>query len=241
MNTSQEEETAMAEGYARPELLAETDWLAEHLDDPMVRVVDCGPPEGYNRAHIPAASGLPVHHYLKGPDNVHVMDGPSFADLMGRLGVVDETTVVGYDENGGLWGARLWWALRYFGHTGARVLNGGWNKWLAEGRPVTRQAPTLARTAFVARPRPEALARLEDVRACIHRPGAIILDVRSPEEHTGENPRSNKRGGRIPGAVNIEWTRSLTDDERRTWRPAAELRAMYQAAGVTPDRDIIVH
>lgn len=231
----------MAEGYARPEMLAGTDWLAQHLEDPAVRIVDCGPPEGFHRAHIPGAVGLPVHHYLKGPDNAHVMDAGAFADLMGRLGIGNDTTVVGYDENGGNWGARLWWALRYYGHDNARVLNGGWDRWLAEARRPTRAVPRVQPRTFTPGARPEAIARLDDVRSCIHQPGALILDVRSPDEYTGRERRSNKRAGHIPDAVNLEWSRALTDDERRTWRPAAELRAMYEAAGVTPDRDIIIH
>ncbi|MBI2911933.1 MAG: sulfurtransferase [Chloroflexi bacterium] len=231
----------MAEGYVRPDMLAGTDWLAEHLDDPQVRIVDCGPPEAYARAHIPDAVALPVHHYLKGPDNVHVMDSAAFAEAMARLGIGDDTLVVGYDENGGNWAARLWWVLRYYGHDNARVLNGGWDTWLAEGRPLSRSAPQPSPATFTARVRRAAIARSDDVRACIHEPGAVILDVRSPDEYMGEERRTNQRVGHIPGAVNIEWSRALTDDERRTWRPAPELRALYEAAGVTPDRDIITH
>lgn len=231
----------MLEGYTRPEMLAGTDWLAEHLDDPQVRIVDCGPPEAYARAHIPGAVALPVHHYLKGPDNVHVMDSGAFAAAMGRLGIGNDSLVVGYDENGGNWGARLWWALRYYGFDNARVLDGGWDAWLAEGRRLSRNVPRPQPATFTSGIRPDALARLEDVRACINAPGAVVLDVRSPEEYTGEERRTNQRVGHIPGAVNIEWSRALTDDGRRTWRPAAELRVLYEAAGVTPDHDIIVH
>ena len=231
----------MAEGYARPEMLAGTDWLAEHMDDPHVRIVDCGPPEAYARAHIPGAVALPVHHYLKGSDNVHTMDSNAFAEAMGRLGIGDDALVVGYDENGGNWGARLWWALRYYGHDNARVLNGGWDTWLVEGRRLSRAVTLPHPATFTPRTRPDGLARLDDVRACIHQPGAVVLDVRSPDEYIGQERRTNKRAGHIPGAINIEWSRALTDDERRTWRPAAELRALYEAGGVTPDRDIIVH
>src|SRR5579884_846149 len=125
------------DGYARPELLAEPDWLAEHAGDRNVRVVDCASLDAYRRAHIPGAVGLPVHFYIKDPaDEKFVMPSDQFADLMGRLGVGDATTVVTYDDNNSLVATRLWWVLNDYGHPNAKVLNGGWHRWLTEGRPV---------------------------------------------------------------------------------------------------------
>ena len=129
--------------YARPELLAEPDWLAEHADDPQVRIIDCATLEAYRRAHVPGAVHLPVHYYIKeqgereGGAGMYVMPPDEFAALMGSLGVDADTTVVTYDDNNALVASRLWWALNYYGHTKAKVLNGGWHRWLTEGRPVT--------------------------------------------------------------------------------------------------------
>src|SRR5690606_10596867 len=122
--------------YARPQLLAEPDWLAQHLDDPKVRVIDCATLEAYRRAHIPGAVQLPVHFYIKddGPPGADhgtfVMSPAAFEELMAKLGVSADTTVVTYDDNNALVASRLWWVLKYYGHTNAKVLNGGWHRWL---------------------------------------------------------------------------------------------------------------
>jgi thiosulfate/3-mercaptopyruvate sulfurtransferase len=231
-----------ADSYARPELLAETDWLEAQLDDPDVRIIDCRMPEGYVSSHIPGAYALPVHHYLKDEGGVHIMPPEAFGRLMSGLGVDADTTVVAYDDDGGRHATRLWWALAYHGHDRARVLNGALQKWVGEGRPTTTATPPAppART-FTPHLRPEAIATLGDVKACIHAPGALILDVRSAGEFAGTERRQNRRVGHIPGAVNIEWTRALSDGPYPVWRPAAELRQMFESVGVTPDRTIITH
>lgn len=233
-------------GYAHPELLAETSWLGEHLHDPDLRIVDAGPPDAYRRAHIPGAVGIPASsspappNYLKDPSNgIHVMIPEQFQGLMEELGIGNETLVVGYDERGGLYAARLWWALAYYGHTRAKVLNGGWQKWLGEGRPIATDLPTYPRARFTPRVQPEVLCTTQELKGCVGKQGTVILDVRSEGEYTGAEPRQNKRAGHIPGAIHIEWLRNLTPE--LTFRPAAELRAMYEAAGVTPEKQIIAH
>src|SRR5258708_37693656 len=119
--------------YARRELLVEPEWVAEHANDPNVRIIDCATVEAYRRAHIPGAVQLPVHFYIKendpeGSDHGVLVTPPAeFAALMSKLGVGPETTVVTYDDNNALVAARLWWVLKYYGHTKAKVLNGGWH------------------------------------------------------------------------------------------------------------------
>src|SRR3712207_864449 len=144
------------EGYARPELLAEPDWLWDHRDDPNVRLIDCDSFEAYRRAHIAGAVALSAHPWLKegseltetppgsylsrAPTGLHVMGSERFAEVMSRLGVSEDTTVVAYDSQAVAnmsFSTRLWWVLNYYGHTNAKVLNGGWRHWLYEGRPVT--------------------------------------------------------------------------------------------------------
>jgi thiosulfate/3-mercaptopyruvate sulfurtransferase len=229
-------------GYARPELLAETEWLAAHLDDPAVRIVDCDEPAAYRRAHIPGAVALPVHHYLKDPQRPdHVMGSETFAQVMGSLGIGDDTTVVAYDNEGGHFACRLWWALDLYGHTKAKVLNGGLTKWLREGRTVSDRAPTVEPARFQVRPGADGLCTLDYLKGALGRPEVVVWDVRSPAEHTGAERRENRYGGHIPGAVNLEWRNLISDDEYRVWKPARELKRMLASLGITPDRDVICH
>ena len=232
----------MSRSYARPELLAETDWLAQHLLDPNVRIVDCDEWVAYQRAHIPGAVGLLTNQYLKDPERPDYVIPPDiFAELMSSLGIGNDTLVVAYDGDGGHYACRLWWALDLYGHTKAQVLNGGWTKWLAEGRPITNRVPEIEPRRFQVRSGSHCLCSLDDVRQALGREGVVIWDVRSPEEHSGEDPRENKYGGHIPGAVNLEWRNLVTDDDLRLWKPADELRRMLDSLGITADKDVLTH
>jgi thiosulfate/3-mercaptopyruvate sulfurtransferase len=227
-------------GYARPELLADTDWLAQHLNDPDLRIVDMRSEEAYRKGHIPGAVHL-SWEALKDPDNeVYVIPAEKLATLLGQRGVHNGTMVVGYDDQGGLGPARLWWVLDYYGHTKAMVLNGGWNKWIKEKRPVTTELPMPQSVGFNVQMDPNKICLVEELLAEMKRPNVVIVDARSPAEYSGFDVRA-KRGGHIPGTVNIDWVRNVTRDDLKTFKSAAELRKMYEAAGVTPDKDIIVH
>jgi thiosulfate/3-mercaptopyruvate sulfurtransferase len=229
-------------GYARPELLAEPDWLWEHRDDPAVRVIDCAPLEAYRRAHIPGAVGLPVHFYIKDPTNdTYVMQPDQFKDLMERLGVTDDMTVVTYDDNNALVATRLWWVLNYYGHTNAKVLNGGWHRWLTEGRPITFHQTRPSRGSFTPRVNESMLCRLDDLMAKVQAGDTNILDVRTDEEWLGTNDRGNRRAGHVPGAKHLEWIHFVTSDDRRVFKPAAELRAMLREVGINPEQEVVTY
>lgn len=229
-------------GYARPELLVETDWLEEHRGDANLRIIDCAAIEAYRRAHIPGAVGLPVHFYVKdAADSTYVMPPDQFAELIGSLGVGDDTLVITYDDNNSLLAARMWWVLRYYGHTNARVLNGSWNKWLSEGRPVTFHATQAERTTFTPRVNEGAICRVDRLKGLVGSSDAVIFDVRSPEEYAGTNARGNKRAGHVPGAVHIEWTDFVTHDDRRVFKPAAEITQMLEHAGITRDKEAVTY
>lgn len=237
-----------AQGYANPELLVETDWLQVRLDDPNIRVVDCDPFDAYARAHIPGAVGIRVHHYIKeeGYDddpraNPLVAPPDRMRELMESMGIGDDTLVVAYDSNGSLWAARFWWVLSYYGHTNAKVLNGGWNKWVDEGRPVSRAAPAARAAAFTPRANPDLVCSLDYGVENVGNSDVVYLDVRSDGEWDGSNDRGNKRAGRIPGAVHLEWLNFVTDDEHQTIKPASELRAMLEEAGATPEREVVTY
>lgn len=230
-------------GYARPELLAETDWLAERLDNPRIRIVDCDEFPAYQRLHIAGAVGLRVHHYLKDPDDPHhLMPPEAFVEVMSQHGIGSDHTVVAYDSSGGLYAARLWWALDYYGHGDCKLLNGGFDKWFREGRPVTRAFPHVERAEFRVRPGSDCLCSLEEMREGIGREGTVIWDIRSREEHTGANPRQNKRGGHIPGAVHLEWL-DLTAPPAYSGLllPAEEIHRRLATAGITPEKQVLVH
>jgi thiosulfate/3-mercaptopyruvate sulfurtransferase len=237
----------MAEGYARPELLVETGWLAEHLDDPGLRIVDADAPEAYARAHIPGAAGHPdANITLKTARGApFLMEPEAYAAAMSRLGIGDDTAVVVYDASAGLHAARLWWTLAYYGHRNVRLLNGGWHKWLLEGRPATMAPPAeragAAAARFTPRIDPGLLTDGPRLRAAIGQAGVALLDVRTEAEWTGAADRGNARRGHLPGAVHLEWINLVTADDRRIFKPAAELRAMLGALGVTPDKEVHVY
>jgi thiosulfate/3-mercaptopyruvate sulfurtransferase len=234
-------------GYARPELLVEPDWLIDHLDDPGVRIIDCAVLEAYRRAHIPGAVHLPVHYYLKesGPPGTDhgtfVMPQAEFEALMGRLGVSNDTLVVPYDDNNALLAARMWWVLNYYGHPNVRVLNGGWHRWLTEGRPVTFHATRPAPATFVARPNPDLIADAEYLKAHIGDPSCQILDARTDEEWSGTNDRGNRRVGRVPGAKHLEWLNFVEKGDLRRFLSAEEIDRLLAEAGFSRDRATITY
>ena len=235
--------TALHLDYARPELLAEPDWLWEHGDDPGIRVVDCGSVDAYARAHIPTAVALGVDGWLKEPEGgVHVMGPEAFAALMGRLGVSDETTVVSYDDFNTTYATRLWWVLNYYGHTAAKVLNGGWHRWLSEERPLTFHAKTPEPGRFTAQANEEIMCRLDYLKERYDGPGVQVLNVLSGPHYRGEaNPFGNKRVGHIPGSINIPIEEFLTEDDRGVVKPAGELRAVLDKPGLSAERETVVH
>jgi thiosulfate/3-mercaptopyruvate sulfurtransferase len=231
-------------GYANPDLLIETDQLARLLGDPRVRVVDVRGdmrgPDAYAAGHVPGAVYLPPR-LLDDPranaDGLPIRPETA-AELFGSRGIDDGTTVVAYDDAGGVLAARLFFVLEYFGHPRTRLLNGGLAKWRAEGRPLTTTAPTVEPRRFVPRARRDLVATSDEVRASLGKREVCLLDARTPDEYAGRDVRA-KRGGHIPGARNVEWTRTLRPDG--TLKSAAELRRLFEAAGVRPDREIITY
>ncbi len=242
----------MAAGYPNAELLAETGWLADHIDDPSVRVIDCDEFPSYQRLHINGAIGLRTHHYLKERGDsasgtgvgVNVMNADAFAKVMSRHGISNDTLVIAYDNNGGLYAARLWWTLAYFGHSDCKVVNGGFRKWYDEGRAVSMDQPHVDPGNFaVTQVRDDMCAVLEDVKGAIEDVDSVIWDVRDAGEHTGDDPRTNKRGGHIPGAKHLEWLDLTVSPPVRSgvFLPADEMRSKLEAIGVTPDKKVVTH
>ena len=236
------------------EYLVTTEWLAERLDDPGVRVVDCrfafdrDCRQDYEEFHIPGAVYLNWSTDLSDPNHpVDSMIAPpeQVCDVMQRLGIGDDTLIAGYDQEGGHFAARLWLILARYGKAGnMRILDGGWTAWLQEDRPVTSDPPSIpADVTFTIDPdaeQPEWVATADDVLAAIDNPDAVVLDVRRWTEFTGEEARA-ARGGRVPGATFAFWQDNLHwDGDRRFVSPGA-LRALAVDAGIGSNTDVITY
>jgi thiosulfate/3-mercaptopyruvate sulfurtransferase len=240
------------DGYPRPEVLAEPEWLWQHRNDPNLRIIDCGDAAAYDRAHIPGAvrlvgerfpAGCVTPQWLKEPDDpLHLMSASTFGDLMGRLGVSANMTVVTYDDFNGTFATRLWWLLTYYGHPAVKVLNGGWQRWLDEGRPATFRETVPAAAQFTPRPNEQMRIRLDELQARHAEPGLQVVNVLWPGMFAGQdNPFGNARVGHIPGSINVPIERFLVDDEIPVIKPGDELRSVLAEAGLSPEREAVIH
>ena len=237
-------------GFARPELFVSTAHVAERLRDPSLRIVDCrfsfeaDAKRDYLAGHLPGAVHCDWSRDLSTPPPASghprwMLLGPKeFAAQMSRMGIGDETRVIGYDAEGGHHAARLWLALRRYGHDRMSVMEGGIQKWTREGRPVEAGEVTPPRVTFTPRPREGVLASKEEVLAAVRTGDPWLLDVRRDSEFTGEEKRA-ARGGHIPGAVNLLWKDALKDDW--TLRDPDELEEMYTNAGFGPETSTITY
>jgi thiosulfate/3-mercaptopyruvate sulfurtransferase len=203
-------------------------------------VLDLRAAEDFANGHIPGA----VHLDLWGLSLVDTDPAPLKAfmwvvdHLFNLRGVDAKTPIVIYDDQSGVKAARAFWFLEYFGHERVQVLDGGFGAWVEAGLPVTREAGPPPKSTWAGSPRADRLATWRDVKARLGTPETVILDTRSDEEYNATLVRA-KRGGRIPGAAHVEWKRNLAADG--SFKPAAELRAMYEQAGVTPDKEVVTY
>jgi thiosulfate/3-mercaptopyruvate sulfurtransferase len=226
--------------YAHPEQLVDTDWVAAHAADANVRLVDMRM-TGFAAGHVPGAVYLsPVAIRDAGNPPTFLPSPAAFEAMMATLGISNATRVVVYDERGGIYAARLWWILNYFGHSNVALMNGGWIKWTAEHRPATADAPAPAGARFTAKPQPKWIATAADVVAAINKPGVAIIDARTAAEIEGKDLRNIKRGGFVPSSIPVYWE-DLLDPQTKTFRPAEELKTLYEERGVLPGKDVIAY
>jgi thiosulfate/3-mercaptopyruvate sulfurtransferase len=230
-------------GYPNAQLLISPEELSRATGEPGAPrplLVDLRPPEAYAAGHIGGA----VHLDLFGVSLIDTDPAPLKAfmwmieHLLGAHGVDAATPVVVYDDHSGIRAARAFWFLEYFGHGSVRMLDGGFGAWARSGLEVTREAAAPPKSEWTGARDATTIATWKDVRGAIGQPGTVILDTRSDGEYAGTTIRA-KRGGAVPGAVHIEWTRNLTPTGE--FKPAAELRRMYEDAGVTPDREVLTY
>lgn len=231
---------AAAGGYARPELLVDTEWLSAHTADPAVRIVDLRP-RGYAEGHLPNAVWLD-NNWIRNPKAPpDFLPTPAeFETLMGRLGIGPTTRVVAYDERGGIYAARLWWILNPYGHSHVALLNGGWVKWTAEQRPTSTAAPTVSAPPFkVGRPL-VGHATAGDVRAAINTPGVKLVDARTQGEIDGTDFRNIKRAGFIESSVPVYWEDTF-DRATQVFKPAVEITRLYRDRGILATDEVITY
>lgn len=227
--------------YTYPNLLWSVDELKSRLSDPKLVVLDMREPEAFSNGHIPGSRSFDIF----GISLVDTKPEPMKAflwiieHLIQSKGINADSTVVVYDDIAGNRSARLFWFLEFFGHSDVHMLNGGHKAWVAAGLPVTHEATVVTRAGnFKMKQRPELVATVDDVLANIRKDGAVIVDTRSDGEYTGKVARS-ARGGAIPGAVHLEWTKNL--DDKGFFKTADQLSEMYAAAGISPDKEVIPH
>lgn len=247
--------------YGDPDALVQTDWLASHLDDPELRIFDCTthlrPPQPgtkapyqivsgraeYDAEHIPGAGFLDLQGELS--DNTVKLRfmlprAEDFAAAMSRHGVGDGSRVILYSASGMMWATRVWWMLREFEFTNAAVLDGGWEKWKAECRPVSSEPCHYPPAVFTPRPRVGLFVTKERVRTAIGDPQTVTVNALPAELHSGKGPSPYGRPGRIPGSVNIPFG-VLIDRNTKTLAPLADSAAKFAAAGVKKSKNVICY
>lgn len=232
--------------YANATALVETDWLAEHLDDAANRIIEVDEDTtAYDKGHIPHAVGWDWNKDLHHPVQRDYVDQEGLAALLRRAGVSKDTTVVLYGGNDNWFAAYAYWLLKYRGFDNVRLLNGGRKKWESERRPLTTEVPRFDKTDFriTAKERPELRAFRDQVLGSVEK--AVFVDVRSPQEFSGEKlapdhlPQEQPYvGGHIPGAKNIPWSKAAREDG--TFKSADELRKLYEGAGVKGNGEEVI-
>ena len=228
--------------YAYPDVLVDTQWLGDHLNDPKVRIVEVGmSPDLFKNTHLPGAVFWGIFSDLSQSDMSMNLNPKAIEHVLSRSGIMPETTVVAYGSDPAIGGV-IFWLLTLFGHQHVRVLNGGHQKWIAESRPVAAECSTFPLTRYQTNSiAPNLRVLQQEIQASLKDSAQVLLDVRTDEEYRGEYfmmkpPEDEERAGHIPGAVHIEHVRAVNDDG--TFKSFDQLQHLYQQQGITPDREI---
>jgi thiosulfate/3-mercaptopyruvate sulfurtransferase len=234
-------------GYAR-DVLVESDWVAEHLNDDNVVVAEVDEnPDLYDDGHIAGAVRLHWREDLQDPIERDLIEKPEFEQLLSRSGISNGTTAVLYGDKNNWFAAYAYWYLKIYGHEDVRILNGGRQKWIDEGRDLTTEAPSPRLGSYTAQERDLSIRAMRDyVLETIQSGGKNLIDVRSPQEYAGEllappgyESEGASRGGHIPTAQSIPWAQAVRDNG--TFKSAGDLRALYEGKGITRDRETIAY
>jgi thiosulfate/3-mercaptopyruvate sulfurtransferase len=238
----------MAEdGYSKP-VLVSTDWVAEHLGDPSVVVAEVDEnPDLYDEGHIPGAVKLHWKDDLQDPVERDLVDRATFERLLAERGIGNSTTLVLYGDKNNWFAAYAYWYVKTYGHTDVRILNGGRQKWIDEGRELTTEVPSPTPSSYSASERDESIRAYRDqVRAWLGEAARALVDVRSPGEYAGDliappgyEQEGAQRAGHIPTAASIPWATAVRDDG--TFKSADDLREIYAGKGVTPEKEVVAY
>ncbi|KOP27865.1 thiosulfate sulfurtransferase [Hapalosiphon sp. MRB220] len=231
--------------YAHPEVLVDTQWVVDHLSDPNVRIIEAAMnPELYNSGHIPSAVFWNMITDLLLSDYRTNFDPTAWEKLLSRSGITNNTTVITYSDFPAL-EVSLFWLFKIFGHRDVRVLNGGRRKWVAEGRPLTTTLPTIVPTHYqIQASDPSSRIFWNEVRESIGKENSVLVDVRTPQEYSGEwfiirPPQGKEQGGHISGAVHVCYDLTLNEDG--TFKSFEDLQTLYSSKGITPDNNVITY
>ncbi len=235
--------------YAHPEVLCETDWVAENLKNQDIRIleVDYDVENAYKQGHLPGAYMVRWKKDINDPTRRDIINKQQFEKLMSGVGATPETDIILYGDFNNWFAAFALWVFQYYGHRKTKIMNGGRRKWELENREYTKEEPASKPSKYVAQPPDEGIrAYLPDVKRAIERAETVLVDVRSPKEFSGEitappeYPMEHaQRGGHIPGAQNIPWGQTLREDG--TFKSVEELKALYEARGITSDKHVICY
>jgi thiosulfate/3-mercaptopyruvate sulfurtransferase len=228
------------------DVLVETDWVEQHLDDPSIRIVEVDEnPALYADAHIPGAIGFDWRKDLQDQTKRDFLGPEEFGELFGSAGISNDHTIVLYGDRNNWFAAYTYWYLKYYGHDDVKLINGPREKWISEGRPTTADVPRHERASFTARSGDDAIrAKRDEVHAALDSTTRLV-DVRSPQEYSGEliamagyEQEGAQRGGHIPGAASVPWAQAVREDG--TFKPRGELEELYTGKGVLTDSDPVI-
>lgn len=239
----------MSDFYAQPDVLVGTDWVASHLGDSNIRLVESNEDVLlYDTGHVPGAINIDWHSDLNDPLVRDYINAEQFAELLSRNGITPQTTVIFYGDKNNWWATYAFWVFQLFGHTNAKVMNGGRQKWIAEGRELSKERSSYVRTDYPVPTRDDSKIRAYREQVLAHQAARKpLVDVRSPGEYRGEllhmadYPQEGAlRGGHIPGARSVPWARAANPDG--TFKSAEELKAIYEGEqGLNASDDVIAY
>lgn len=233
--------------YAHPEVLVTTEWVAQNLDTPGVVIIESDEDVLlYQTGHIPGAVRIDWHTDLNDPVRRDYLSDEAFAELLSSRGISRDSTIILYGDKSNWWASYTLWAFKLWGHSDVRLMDGGRDKWVAEGRELTTAAPDVERAEYPVTKRDDSVLRAfrDDVLAHL---GSPLIDVRSPQEYSGERTHMPEypeegalRAGHIPGAISVPWAKATNED--KSFRSRAELEALYLGEnGLTPGEEVIVY
>jgi thiosulfate/3-mercaptopyruvate sulfurtransferase len=236
----------MANNYAHPEVLVDTEWVSQHRTDPNIRLVEVDvDTHAYNEAHIPGAVGWNWQTQLSDQVRRDLVSKSDLEQLLGNSGISNTTTVILYGDNNNWFAAWAFWQLKIYGHRDVRIINGGRKKWIKEGREVTIDVPTVSGKTYKAKEPDHSLRAYVKEVSSISNDSWSLVDVRSADEYSGKTlsppglPETCQRGGHVPGAFNIPWGKNVNDDG--TFKSFDNLRTLYEPLGITSNKNVIAY